>query len=145
VGGIVELTVGRDVGLVVGSLEGATLGACEGVGATLGEGTTEGSGVGVGSTLGEGSSDGSGDGVADGVTSGVGEAQWSSLMPPLLPCSSQSAPWDGCGSGRQVAVELPRSHSPCPGGLVGGAALTMLAVSMMAAKIIAERPRGQSA
>lgn len=75
--------------------------------------------VGVGSTLGEGSTDGEGDGVTDGVASGVGEAQWSSLMPPRLPCSSQSAPWDGCGSGRQVAVEFPRSHHPCPGGLVG--------------------------
>jgi hypothetical protein len=28
----------------------------------------------------------------------VEPVQWSSLTPPLLPCSSQSPPWSGCGS-----------------------------------------------
>lgn len=54
-------------------------------------------------------------------------AQWSSFAPPLFPCSSQSCPFVGCGSGTHVCPELPWLQSPCPGGAVGGSAAAEMA------------------
>jgi hypothetical protein len=45
-------------------------------------------------------------------------SQWFSLVPPLLPCSSQSFPFVD-GSVVQACVELPTSHGPWPGGAGG--------------------------
>jgi hypothetical protein len=42
--------------------------------------------------------------------------QWSSFWPPLLPCSSQSFPWSGCGSSLHGFVALPCSQFGWPGG-----------------------------
>jgi hypothetical protein len=42
--------------------------------------------------------------------------QWSSFTPPCCPCSSQSCPLSGRGSGEHVCPELPCEQSPWPGG-----------------------------
>ena len=109
------MSEGDVVGVEVGC-EGSALGSTDGVAL----GATDGSVLGV--------ADGVVLGSDDGVTSGDGEAQWSSFTPPSLgPCSSQSAPRDGCGSGLHDCWLLPWSHSPCPGGLDGGLAWAALA------------------
>jgi len=53
-------------------------------------------------------------------------AQWSSLLPPCWPWSTQSCPCPGCGSGLQGLLELPWEQGSLPGG-DGGAAESAIA------------------
>ena len=106
-GEAVGVGVSLGLWLGLGEVDGSTLGLGEGEVDEVGEGVVDG--------VVEGDEEGSDDGPPDGL-------QWSSLTPPCWPCWSQSAPFDGCGSGLQDWSELPWSHSPCPGGLDGWSA-----------------------
>lgn len=78
----------------------------------VGDGTVEGVVVGLTEgcvdAVGLGVTDGTGDGVpVEAEGRGDGPAQWSSFPSGLFPWLAQSAPCEGCGSGRHVSVFAP--------------------------------------